>query len=120
MYVRSTAVPEYYKLKLPANLNLLPGEFKGIEARDQADQPAPDMAASLTARVERAMPFYEEVKVLPPSRGNAQPGQEQRRVFAVSVLLKSTTYDLEWYEGGDYRYPVKELRRNVFCTLIAR
>lgn len=117
LFVHSGTIPQFFKIQLRPSPEMTVGPVRDFSVSNQDDQPVPNVAATLTATIERVMPFYEAQVSLPQPRGNPSPVTEIRKVYAVTVTLKSTDYDLDWKFGGDYQYPVKEMTRDVFCTI---
>lgn len=118
-YVHSATVPEYYLIEMGGDqMPLQLGPFTQFEVKNQDGKEAPDVKKSMSARVDRILFFYDERRPLPVTRGqqNSPPRSEVRRVYALTVYFKSSAYDLDWKDGGDYRYPDKEMVRNVFCS----
>ncbi|MBS1958906.1 MAG: hypothetical protein JST80_05490 [Bdellovibrionales bacterium] len=109
--------PKFFKINLAQTAEVKVGPVIGFEVKDQNDKVVADVAATITGSITKVVPFYEtrETPVIPLGQ---QPYEVTRKVFAVQAYFKSTDYELDWNIGGDYRYPNKDMTRDLFCTSI--
>ena len=96
---------------------LIEAPVSRFNVMDQAGKSAPEIQESLNVVISRTKIFYTDIKPLPQGRGSSQPSYRKSIVYAVTVEVKSSAYDLDWAFGGDHRYPTKSMTRNIFCTV---